>query len=309
MTHLQRLSTILAAAGTLVAASAAAECPYEFATEWGSYGSGPGQMQIIYDAALTPDGGIVVADYRNHRIRKFDAEGTLLLTIGATGTGPGQLRYPISLAVDGSGNIFVTELVNFRVQRFDANGNFLNQWAVPVYGQYNDITSLAADASGNVYAPDPSDHVVRKYGPDGSVLATWTSEVAGWNMRRITIDENGILYGQRGEEYIKFNTDLVPISGLLTAHALGGFDVRGGRQYYPGSSEVPSVFEEGGAFLCSLGALGDGPGLLNDPGRVLPLPDGRVIVVDALVSKLVRFDPAAVPATPTTWGQVKATYR
>ena len=68
-----------------------------FLTAWGSAGSGNGQFSIYtgpWDVAVDGSGNVYVADTGNHRIQKFDANGTFLTTWGSYGSGNGQFGAP-----------------------------------------------------------------------------------------------------------------------------------------------------------------------------------------------------------------------
>jgi uncharacterized protein (TIGR03437 family) len=81
--------------------------------------------------ALTGDGGIVVSDQQNFRIRRIDRTGTVR-TIAGTGArsfggdgGPGAaatMSDPGMVAVDAVGNIYFGDTGNHRVRRIDTNG-------------------------------------------------------------------------------------------------------------------------------------------------------------------------------------------
>lgn len=307
------LSILLLIAIGLPAASAHAECPYEFTLEWGSYGTGPDQFAIIWDIARTPDGAILVADYRNDRIRKFDTNGNLLLSFGQNGTGPGQFRRPIAVATDGAGNILVVEQLNFRLQKFTANGVYVTEWPLPGEGQYQDILDVAADQQGNVYVPDPSQATLLKFGPDGTLMTTWS--FPNFAPGGVTFDENDVLYVYgSGSFYMKLDTGLNVLQSLtppLDPSGTGFVEVQGGLHYYPMNADVDAVrvYSEGGALLCGVGTAGTGPEQVDQPRNAVPMPDGCLIVSDALASKLVRYDPVAVPAATTSWGRVKSVYR
>lgn len=63
--------------------------------EWGSLGTGPGQMQVVHSIVVAPEGVIYVADRENGRVHRFDLDGKLL----GTWTGFGKT---FSLALDGN---------------------------------------------------------------------------------------------------------------------------------------------------------------------------------------------------------------
>jgi len=314
--HRRFLQLLFAATAlALVPGSTRGECPIDPGPEWGSYGSGVDQFRSIYGMARTPDGAILATDYQNHRIKKYDADGNLLLMFGSRGDLPGQFRLPVGVATDGAGNIFVTDFATRRVQKFDPGGNFLTLWHVAWadsgYPSY--LYTLATDAAGNVFVPDPAHEVLYKYGPEGDLLATWTSDDPSWHVGEITSDENGVLYGTWGGFYRKFDSALVPLSGLTAVASGGRLSVRGGRHYYAGVDPdlggAARIFDESGTLLCTVGEIGVGAGLLQDPRQALPLDDVRLVLSDITGSKIVRFDVPAVPAAAATWGRVKAAYR
>ena len=76
-----------------------------------------------------PDGGCVLCDTHNSRIRYFDAQGRENARgFGSFGTLPGQFIYPERIASDNDGTLYITEYGEGganRVQVFDAQGHFL----------------------------------------------------------------------------------------------------------------------------------------------------------------------------------------
>ena len=62
----------------------------------------------------------------NHRIQKFDTNGSFIMKWGSFGSGVGQFQFPISVAVDTSDYVYVLDI--YRVQKFDTNGNFMTRW-------------------------------------------------------------------------------------------------------------------------------------------------------------------------------------
>src|SRR5439155_3914247 len=84
-----------------------------FLTAWGSPGSGNGQFgggspngAYAYDpsgVATDGSGNVYVADAGNHRIQKFDANGTFLTAWGSPGSGDGQFRGPRAWRPTGAG--------------------------------------------------------------------------------------------------------------------------------------------------------------------------------------------------------------
>lgn len=82
-------------------------------------------LGIAIDAA----GDIIVADFRNARVRRVTPDGKVTtIAGGASGfaNGPGDLaRFfgPAGVAVDSAGNIIVADYGNHRIRRIDPNRN------------------------------------------------------------------------------------------------------------------------------------------------------------------------------------------
>ena len=75
---------------------------------------------------IDQEGCIYIADWRNDRIQKFDANGNVLMNVGSTGSGEGEFKRPTGVAVDKDGIIYVADWDNDRVQVLDSNGLFIS---------------------------------------------------------------------------------------------------------------------------------------------------------------------------------------
>ncbi len=64
------------------------------------------------------DGTLLIAEFGNHRVQRFDREGKSLEIIGGAGKGPGQFTNPWALIVDSKRRLHVLDTMNHRVQRF-----------------------------------------------------------------------------------------------------------------------------------------------------------------------------------------------
>lgn len=62
--------------------------------KFGSYGDGPGQLNMPHGFCIGVNDNIAIADTNNHRISVFDMKGNYVLTFGEKGTNEGQLYLP-----------------------------------------------------------------------------------------------------------------------------------------------------------------------------------------------------------------------
>ena len=70
-------------------------------------------------------GDVYVADWGNHRVQKFSADGRYLMSYGGADRGAGSLDHPAGVAVDSDGDVYVTDWGNNRVQIYEPDGEVL----------------------------------------------------------------------------------------------------------------------------------------------------------------------------------------
>jgi sugar lactone lactonase YvrE len=142
-----------------------------------------------------PDGSILIADTRNHLIRKVTggkvttfAGPEVVVTTNSQGFPTGGLldgkaseaffNSPSGLAVDGKGNVYVADSANNAVRKVDTNGQVttLGGNGVPskkdgkgAEASFNHPSDVAVTADGIVYVADSLNHVIRKIATDGTV--------------------------------------------------------------------------------------------------------------------------------------------
>ncbi len=84
---------------------------------WGRQGSRHGEFFYPYDLAIANDRTVLVIEYKNQRIQRFDPEGKWIASWGGPGFEPGQLNQPWGLVVDSTDRVHVLDSNNHRVQR------------------------------------------------------------------------------------------------------------------------------------------------------------------------------------------------
>lgn len=84
---------------------------------WGGPGTGRGQFYYPYDLAIASDHTVVVIEYKNNRIQRFDPEGNWIASWGGPGFEPGQLNQPWGVVIDSRDRLHLLDSNNHRVQR------------------------------------------------------------------------------------------------------------------------------------------------------------------------------------------------
>jgi DNA-binding beta-propeller fold protein YncE len=132
-------------------------------------------------------------DDQDHTVRKFSADGKLLLTLGKSGqrteTGIEGMDYrtiktagppfnlPTNLAIAPSGELYVTDgYGNARVHKFSADGKLLFSWGEPGDGpgQFNLPHGIAIDRQSRVYVADRENSRIQVFSAEGKFLTQWT---------------------------------------------------------------------------------------------------------------------------------------
>ncbi len=175
------------------------------AIEWGTYGSGPGQLSYPRGVAANAS-EVLVADDDNHRIEKFSPEGAYEGEVGSQGEGPGQFGFPYGVALDAAGNAYVADDLNHRVVKLNASLGFAGAWGGygTKPGQLAFPRAVASDPAGDTYVANTANDRIEVYDPEGHFLRTIGISARG----------PGALTGPRG-------LALDPSGGLLASDTVG----------------------------------------------------------------------------------------
>ena len=149
--------------------------------------------------ARTADGGFLIADQSNNRIRRVSPGGTVTTVAGTTSglSGDGgpataaQLAAPDDVAVTADGGYLIADANNSRIRRVSPGGtittvagttNGLSGDGGPaITAQLGQTTGVATTADGGYLIVDRSNHRIRRVSPGGTIttVAGTTSGLSG----------------------------------------------------------------------------------------------------------------------------------
>jgi DNA-binding beta-propeller fold protein YncE len=153
---------------------------------------GEGIIVRAHGIHIGPDDAVYLTDDRDHTVRKFTADGRLLLTLGTRGVasdtgcensdyrtikrGAGPFNQPTNLALAPDGSIYITDgYGNARVHQFTPAGGLVVSWGEPGAGpgQFNLPHGIAVDRDSRVYVADRENSRVQIFDAAGNFLTEW----------------------------------------------------------------------------------------------------------------------------------------
>lgn len=151
------------------------------------------QFQQPHSVVLDGTGGLLVADTRNHRLRRIDLDSGIVETISGTGepalpvegslASEAPLFGPRSLAVDAD-SIWIALREGNSIWRIDRKTDRLHRVAgtgakgysgdggPPLQARFNGPKGLAIDSEGNILVVDTENHVIRRIDLEANLVET-----------------------------------------------------------------------------------------------------------------------------------------
>ncbi|NML67558.1 hypothetical protein HHL22_20345 [Hymenobacter sp. RP-2-7] len=263
--------------------------------EFGTLGSGPGQLRDVGGLAVDGAGNIYVADTGNNRLQKFDTNGKFLFDY--QGAGPNQLDNPKGVTLAPNGDIYLFDR-NLLVTQLSAAGALRRTIALgPV--STDEGTSIAVDAAGSIYLSTFRGGGVTKYDASGKNLKALESGY-DWSESThtaIALDAAGNVYattfGHHGDSrLLKFDASGKRVErwGNLTSFVPAAMDAAGNYYYVDQRDWMVSKFSPTYQLLAKFAGVFDATAMAIDvagniylaswgsPFSVTKLgPDGRVL--------------------------------
>ena len=256
--------------------------------------------------ALEADGSILVADTRNHAIRRISPDGRVRTVVGkGEGNRDGsrdaaQFSWPRGIAVDADGVIYVADTGNGLIRRVASDG------AVTTVGSrertFIEPTELAVDPEGNLLLSQLSRGSVLRLSLDGE--ASVAVDAGNVFTRGLAVDDEGTVFyaTSRGSKTTirKMDADGAVstlfedrpgiyggvLSGSVTGLALApdGMLYVADRQY----GQVVRISPDGeAAIVVGPDSFNDSPHF--DPAAILITPEGDLLVADSGMSVIWKI--------------------
>ena len=259
--------------------------------------------------AVAHDGSVIVADFRNHAIRRILPDGTVTTIAGGNGQGTldgpaetAQFNGPSDVAVDWQGSIYVAERWGHRIRKISPDGMVTTvagtdqphegQW---LHGDGGAEQALLVGPCGIAFAPDGDLYIaeqtrIRRLSPSG-----WVSTFVG---------EAGQGYrdGPRGDAKFGAIQD-------IDVDAAGNIFVIDSNVYLPGQywiqhDTIRKVSASGLVSTLVQSAPPWSGGALASPGGLAVTPEGEVYVSNTGRNQIVRVAgrDRLVPVAGTGYG-------
>ena len=146
---------------------------------------GAGLFVFPHNLTIDRAGNVWTTDEGNHAVRKFTADGKLLMTIGEPGRAggpPSLLTSPTGVLVVPDGTVFITEghdnspkAAVARVSKWTADGTFIKTWgrtgSAP--GEFSTPHVIAMDSRGRLFVGDRNNNRIQIFDQEGNFLDLW----------------------------------------------------------------------------------------------------------------------------------------
>jgi DNA-binding beta-propeller fold protein YncE len=270
----------------------------------GGVGPADGGFNGPFDVAFAPDGDMYVTDWFNHRIQRFDADGTFLGAWGGYGTPDGALIFPRGIAVSPDGStVVVTDSENNRIDLFSPSGAFIKK-VRPVGTSLARPHQTAIGPDGTYWVADTNNNRVLHLSSTGVVLHSWNGGGTIKKPRGIAVDAAGTVYvsnsgANRVERYTAAGAKLAN----LTTAGVGPTQTKGpnGLRIVGTGADALLLIADGvndrivvlrlnGTAVSVFGSSGDGASQFDQPQGVAMGPSGTIAVADHLNDRIAIWE-------------------
>lgn len=183
------LRALLAAAGSLVLLLCVAGCSHgntqaqstpapspslSYIGQWGTKGTGPGQMSEPACIATDSVGDAYIVDAESHFVEKFDPGGTPLLAFEESG-----LKHPQAITVDSGGAIYVTDSGRASATVYLPSGDRYRELRIRTRPSYEDKLDVAVEDDGTIHLLDTDAAKMFNFSSRMRLLESWVPKADG----------------------------------------------------------------------------------------------------------------------------------
>jgi hypothetical protein len=143
-----------------------------FIRQWGSKGSGDGQLDQPVGIATNAAGDVYVADEVNGRVEEFTASGKYITqwpTVADI-----DVASPFGIATNAAGDVYVTNIGSAEnVQEFTSSGTLITQWGGTFgtgHGEFDVPQGVAVGSKGDVYVADTDNNLIQEFTASGTFI-------------------------------------------------------------------------------------------------------------------------------------------
>lgn len=167
-----------------------------------------GKAKEAHGLSIDRNGFIWTTDVQLHVVKKYAADGTLLMTLGKVGV-PGEtpetFNKPTSVFVASDGSAFVTDgYGNQRVVKLDKNGKFVKAWGKKGTGpgEFRLPHAVTQDRNNRIYIADRcglgetkcTDGRLQVFDTEGRYLTEWKPPGGAFAPFALSVDTSNRLY-------------------------------------------------------------------------------------------------------------------
>jgi sugar lactone lactonase YvrE len=267
----------------------------EYVSQFGSYGTGPGQFRRVAGLEVDGQGTIFVADLEGDRVEEYTSRGEFVAQFGSQGAGEGQFVFSqhAGISSDSTGNLYILDANHYRVEKW------VNTFYSPIYlgsfgsqgtgaGQFQNVADSAVDQAGNVWVTDNNSSTVQEFNASGAYVKKLGTGVGTGNGQiehptEIAIDSNSNIWlaNASGSRVDEFNTAGTFVRSFPACASSGlAVDVAGDVFTSCGGGTVQE-WTETGTLKNTIGSWGTGPGQLTESGPIAVNASGTLWVGDS----------------------------
>ena len=270
------------------------------------YGPNNEQFQQPYLMAKGPNNEVIVRNYSTKQLVIFDEQLQYSCVIGGRGNGNGKFQQITGIAVDNKGYLYVADSQLHCIQKFILNGQFVSQFGSKgtTEGQYNGPFGLVLSQAKLLFVCDSYNNRVQVIRNElfSYSFGQCGKEPGSFNCPRdltLNSNEDQLFITEERNSRVQVFT---PSGQFL--RVFGNFtDIPFKLQsaagiYYTSDNHLlissygnhcVLVFEKDGRFVSAIEGTYQGKKRFSNPGGVIMMDNGQIVIASGLDNKLVVF--------------------